>query len=112
MCIFAAVTLLLKVANCHYFFMCIFAAVTLSVEYIYKIVAAVIIWSIYSKSGSIYKRLMSYYMNFAMSLYAGNLKECPFNAEMSIYFHFSNNGHSICQKNSIGHAGFFRELLY
>jgi hypothetical protein len=43
---------------------------------------------------------------------ARNLNECPFTAEMSIYFHFSKNGHSLCQKNSIGHARFFREFFY
>jgi hypothetical protein len=50
--------------------------------------------------------------HFAMNFCAGNLNECPFTAEMSIYFRFSKNGHSLCQKNSIGHAGFFHEFLY
>jgi hypothetical protein len=67
---------------------------------------------VFYKSGSIYKRLLPCYWNFGTNLYAGNLNECPFTAEMSIYFRFSKNGHSLCQKNSIGHAGFFRELLY
>jgi hypothetical protein len=48
----------------------------------------------------------------AMNFYAGDSNECPFSNEMSINFRFSKNGHSLCPKNSIGHAGFFRELLY
>jgi hypothetical protein len=48
----------------------------------------------------------------AMNFCAGDSNECPFSNEMSIYFRFSKNGHSLCQKNSIGHAKIFREFLY
>jgi hypothetical protein len=44
--------------------------------------------------------------------YAGDSNECPFTTEISIYFCFSKNGHSLCQKNSIGHAEIFCEFLY
>jgi hypothetical protein len=61
-----------------------------------------VIWELcmefFYKTGSIYKRLLPCYWNFGMNLYAGNLNECPFTAEMSIYFRFSKNGHSLCQK--------------
>jgi hypothetical protein len=43
---------------------------------------------VFYKFGSIYKRLLPCYWNFGMNLYAGNLNECPFSAEMLIYFHF------------------------
>jgi hypothetical protein len=36
--------------------------------------------------------------HFAMKFCAGNLNECPFTTKMSIYFRFSKNGHSLCQK--------------
>jgi hypothetical protein len=47
--------------------------------------------------------------HFAINFCAGDLNECSFTNEMSIYFCFSKNGHSL---HHIGHAKIFREFLY
>jgi hypothetical protein len=50
-------------------------------------------WDMYIESGILF-------YESAMNFCAGDSNECPFTVEMLIYFRFSKNGHSLCQKKA------------